>query len=106
GWITKFTNDFVNSAALKAQKEAGVSRKLVGFEMIDKGIPRHGYSIENASGEKIGTVTSGSPSPSLGISIGLGYVAKDYTAPGTEIFIEIRGKKLKARVVKIPFHKK
>ena len=104
GWITKFTKDFTNSAALKAQKEQGVTRKLVGFEMIDRGIPRHGYPIVDAAGNKIGEVTSGTQGPSIGKAIGMGYVPASLSAPGSEIFIEVRGKGLKAQVVKIPFY--
>ncbi|MCX6291880.1 MAG: glycine cleavage system aminomethyltransferase GcvT [Bacteroidetes bacterium] len=105
GWITKFTKDFTNSHALKLQKEQGVKKKLVGFEMIDRGIPRHHYEIFNAGGEKIGTVTSGTQSPSLQKAIGMGYVPADYSKEGTEIFISIRDKNLKAKVVKVPFYK-
>ncbi len=106
GWITKFTKDFSNSAALKKQKEDGVSKKLVGFEMVDRGIPRHGYPIQDASGNKIGEVTSGTQSPSLQKAIGMGYVTIENAKEGTEIFINIRDKGLKAKVVKIPFYKK
>ncbi len=105
GWITKFTKDFTNSKALLEQKEKGVSKKLVGFEMIDRGIPRHHYEIRNEQGEKIGVVTSGTQSPSLQKAIGMGYVSKEYAKAGTEIFISIRDKNLKARVEKIPFYK-
>ena len=105
GWITKFSKEFTNSAALKAQKENGISRKLVGFEMIDKGIPRHNYEINNGSGEKIGFVTSGTQSPTLQKAIGMGYVEKAYSAEGSEIFIAVRDKNLKAVVVKTPFLK-
>ncbi len=102
GWITKFTKDFTNSANLKKQKEAGVTKKLVGFKMIDKGIPRHDYPIKDANGNTIGKVTSGTQSPMLGIGIGLGYVTTANSNPGTEIFIEVRGKGLKAVVSKMP----
>ncbi len=102
GWITKFTKDFTNSAAIKKQKEAGVAKKLVGFKMIDKGIPRHDYPIKDASGNVIGKVTSGTQSPMLGIGIGLGYVSTPNSTVGTEIFIEVRGKGLKAVVSKTP----
>ena len=102
GWITKFTKEFTNSANLKKQKEEGVKRKLVGFTMIDKGIPRHDYPIKNASGDIIGKVTSGTISPILGIGIGLGYVTLENSKPGSEIFIEVRGKGLKAEVKKLP----
>jgi aminomethyltransferase len=102
GWITKFKKDFTNAAALKKQKEEGVTRKLVGFKMVDKGIPRHDYSIKNAAGEVIGKVTSGTMSPLLGIGIGLGYVTTANSAAGSEIFIDVRGKALKAQVSKTP----
>jgi len=103
GWITKFTKDFTNSGAIKKQKEEGVKRKLVGFKMIDKGIPRHDYEIKNANGEVIGKVTSGTISPLLGLGIGLGYVTTENSNPGTEIFISVRNKDLKAEVSKLPF---
>ncbi|MBK9192553.1 MAG: glycine cleavage system aminomethyltransferase GcvT [Crocinitomicaceae bacterium] len=106
GWITKFTKDFTNSANLKAQKEAGVKRKLVGFELVDKGIPRHDYDIVDATGKKIGIVTSGTMSPSMNIAIGMGYVPTELSAPGSEIYISIRDKSLKAKVVTLPFYKK
>lgn len=106
GWVTKFTKEFTNSAALLAQKEAGVSRKLVGFEMIDRGIPRHDYLIVDANGNQIGKVTSGTQSPSLQKAIGMAYVAKDFAKEGTEIFIDIRNNRVKAQVVKFPFLKK
>lgn len=102
GWITKFTKDFTNSDALKKQKEEGVRRKLVGFKMIDKGIPRHDYPIKNASGNVIGKVTSGTISPVLGVGIGLGYVTTENSKPGSEIFIDVRNKALKAEVHKLP----
>jgi aminomethyltransferase len=106
GWITKFSAPFLNSENLKAQKEAGVTRKLVAFEMIDRGIPRHDYEIGDANGNVVGVVTSGTQSPSLEKAIGLGYVPTTMTALGTEIFILIRGKALKAVVVSLPFFKK
>jgi aminomethyltransferase len=106
GWITKFSAPFLNSENLKAQKEAGVTRKLVAFEMIDRGIPRHDYEIGDANGNVVGVVTSGTQSPSLEKAIGLGYVPTSMTALGTEIFILIRGKALKAVVVSLPFFKK
>ncbi|WP_199118441.1 glycine cleavage system aminomethyltransferase GcvT [Pedobacter sp. ASV28] len=105
GWITKFTKDFTNSAALLAQKEAGVARKLVGFEMIDRGIPRHDYVVVDTDGNNIGRVTSGTQSPSLQKAIGIAYVAKAFAKEGTEIFIDIRNNKVKAKVVKFPFYK-
>lgn len=106
GWITRFTKDFINKPALLKQKEEGTARKLAGFEMIDKGIPRKDYPIVDAAGNVIGNVTSGTQSPSLGKAIGMGYVQKEYSKPGAEIFIEIRGKHLKAVVVKTPFYNK
>lgn len=105
GWITKFTKNFTNSEALKAQKEAGVKSKLVGFEMIDRGIPRHDYEIVDAEGNNIGRVTSGTQSPSLQKAIGMGYVTKAFAKEGTEIYISIRNNKVKAKVVKFPFYK-
>jgi len=102
GWITKFTKEFTNSIALKKQKEEGVSKKLVGFKMIDKGIPRHDYLLKDASGSVIGKVTSGTQSPMLSIGIGLGYVTKEFSAPGSEIYVDVRGKLLKAVVSKLP----
>ena len=102
GWITKFTKPFTNSEAIKKQKEAGVKKKLVGFKMIDKGIPRHDYPLKNAAGEVIGKVTSGTMSPVLNMGIGLGYVTTENSAIGTEIFVDVRGKALKAVVSKLP----
>jgi aminomethyltransferase len=106
GWITKFTKEFVNSAALKEQKEKGIERKLSGFEMIDRGIPRKDYEICTAQGNVIGRVTSGTQSPTLGKAIGLGYVTKEFSAEGAEVYIRIREKLLKASIVKLPFLKK
>ena len=106
GWVTKFTKEFVNSENIKAEKEAGIKNKLIGFELIDRGIPRHDYEIVDAEGNVIGKVTSGTQSPSLGKGIGLGYVTKDFAAEGTEIFIRIRKNDVKAKVVKTPFYKK
>lgn len=103
GWITKFTKDFISSEHHKSLKEKGVSKKLVGFEMIDRGIPRQHYRICDASGNTIGEVTSGTQSPSLGKAIGLGYVSTENSQPGTTLFIEIRDKQIKAEVKKIPF---
>jgi aminomethyltransferase len=105
GWITKFTKEFTNSAAIKAQKENGVARKLVGFELTEKGIPRHDYPIVDATGNKIGIVTSGTMSPSLKKAIGLGYVATSHSAVGSTIYVEIRDKKIAAQVVALPFYK-
>lgn len=103
GWITKFTKDFTNSSHIKKQKEEGVKKKLVGFKMIDKGIPRHDYLIKDSTGNTIGKVTSGTMSPMLGIGIGLGYVTTELSSPGSEIFIDVRGRALKAEVCKTPF---
>ena len=105
GWITKFSKSFTNSEALLAQKEAGIQKKLVGFEMIDRGIPRHDYEIADAEGNIIGKVTSGTQAPSLQKAIGMGYIAKDFTKEGTEVFILIRNTPIKAKVVKFPFYK-
>lgn len=107
GWITKFVDgkNFTNRAALEKQKAEGVGRKLVGFEMIDRGIPRHGYELADAEGNEIGHVTSGTMSPTRKIGIGLGYVQTAFSKPGTEIYLVNRGRKLKAQVVKPPFRK-
>lgn len=102
GWITKFTKEFTNSANLKKQKEDGVKKKLVGFKMIDRGIPRHDYPLKDAAGNVIGKVTSGTQSPMLNIGIGLGYVATEFAAVGTEIFVDVRGRALKGVVAKLP----
>jgi len=113
GWITKFTKDFTNSINLQAQEDNGVQRKLVGFEMKERGIPRSHYEIgicqvetPDTTWKNIGNVTSGTQSPFLGIGIGMGYVKTAYSEPGTEIFIGIRNKNVKAKVVKMPFYKK
>lgn len=106
GWVTKFTKSFVNSDNLQKQKEEGVSKKLVAFELIDRGIPRHDYEITDGSGTVIGKVTSGTMSPSLKLGIGLGYVPTELSSPDSEIFIKIRDKEMKAKVVKAPFYKK
>ena len=107
GWITKFieSKEFINRPMLEKQKAEGVTRKLVGFEMVDRGIPRHGYELVNSDGEKIGIVTSGTMSPTRKIGIGMGYVNPEYSKAGTEICIDVRGRKLKAVVVKPPFRK-
>lgn len=107
GWITKFVDgkNFTNRVALEKQKAEGVGRKLVGFEMIDRGIPRHGYELADAEGNGIGHVTSGTMSPTRKIGIGLGYVQTAFSKPGTEIYLVNRGRKLKAQVVKPPFRK-
>lgn len=106
GWITKFNKEFTNSAALKQQKEAGVTRKLVGFELTERGIPRHDYEITDKTGNVIGIVTSGTMAPSLNKGIGLGYVPAEYAAPDSEIYIRIRKNDVPAKVVKLPFYKK
>jgi aminomethyltransferase len=103
GWITKFSKSFTNATALADQKAAGLQRKLVGFEMIDKGIPRHGYEIKNQEGQSIGVVTSGTQSPSLNKAIGLGYINAAFTTLDMIVHIQIRDKQLKAKVVKVPF---
>lgn len=103
GWITKFSKNFVNSENLAAQKESGVSRKLIGFEMVERGIPRHDYEVFDASGNVIGKVTSGTQSPTLQKAIGLAYVKTEFSKEGSEIFIGIRENKVKAQVVKSPF---
>jgi len=105
GWITKFTDEkeFIDKDVMIRQKEEGVSRRLRGFEMIDRGIPRHGYEIVNEADEVIGEVTSGSMSPVRGIGIGMGYVKSSYAKLGDEIYVRVRNKKLKAKVVKMPF---
>jgi aminomethyltransferase len=106
GWITKFTKEFTNSKALAEQKEKGVTKKLVGFEMIERGIPRHDYEITDSEGNVIGRVTSGTQSPTLQKGIGMGYVPVSLSKPDSEIFVKIRDKAVKAKVVKIPFLKK
>ena len=105
GWITKFTpyKDFIDKDKLVRQKDEGVSRKLRGFEMIERGIPRHGYNIANQDGSIIGLVTSGTQSPVLDKGIGMGYIDSLHSAIGSEIFVLIRDKKVKARIVKMPF---
>ncbi len=105
GWITKFSKEFTNSKNLLAEKEAGLKRKLVGFEMIDRGIPRHDYKIVDKDGAEIGVVTSGTQSPSLQKAIGMGYVKTEFSKEGTDIYISIRDQKILARIVKYPFYK-
>jgi len=105
GWITKFTKEFVNHEALAKQKAEKPSRKLVAFELNERGIPRQGYDIVNVEGNKIGNVTSGTMSPSLSKGIGLGYVPLDSSKLGTEIFIQVRKKAIPATIVKLPFYK-
>lgn len=105
GWITKFTKDFINSEALKKEKEAGSKRKLVGFELLERGIPRQGYNITDLSGTVLGQVTSGTMSPSLQKGIGLGYVSTESAAEGNTIYITIRKNSVPAKIIKLPFYK-
>ena len=105
GWITKFTKNFVNSTNLKTQKEDGVRKKLVAFELNERGIPRHDYAIVDAQGKQIGVVTSGTMSPSLSKGIGMGYVPKEISKPGNKIFIQVRKKQIPATIIKLPFYK-
>ena len=105
GWITKFTKEFTNSENLKKQKEHGIDRKLVAFELDDRGVPRHDYDIVDGNGKKIGIVTSGTMSPSLKKGIGLGYVPTVFTHEGSKIHIQIRKNAISATVVKLPFYK-
>ena len=107
GWITKFVEgkNFINRPMLEKQKTEGTVRKLVGFEMVDRGIPRHGYELQNPEGTPIGVVTSGTMSPTRKIGIGMGYVKPEFAKAGTEICIKVRGRNLKAQVVKAPFRK-
>jgi aminomethyltransferase len=103
GWITRFTKPFVGREQIEKKKKEGIQRKLVGFEVMDRGIPRHGYEIKDFSGMQIGEVTSGTQSPSLNKAIGLGYVRDTFSNPDTKIYIKVRDKLLLARVVKLPF---
>jgi aminomethyltransferase len=107
GWITKFVDgkDFINRPAIEKQKNEGTVRRLVGFEMIDRGIPRQGYAIVDGNGNRVGTVTSGTMSPTRKTGIGMGYVEPAYAAPGTELYIDVRARHQKAKVVKPPFRK-
>ena len=106
GWVTKFSKDFIDAEVLKLRKAEGVARKLVGFEMIDRGIPRSHYELCDAAGNLLGEVTSGTQSPTLGKGIGMGFVPAEYGKPGTELFVKVRDRLLKAQVVKLPFVKK
>jgi aminomethyltransferase len=106
GWITKFDKNFTNSDALQLQKENGVAKKLVGFELIDRGIPRHDYPIVDQNGNSIGIVTSGTMAPTVGKGIGMGYVTTEFSAIDSTIYIQIRNNKVAAKVVKMPFYKK
>lgn len=103
GWITKFTKEFTSRSIFEAQKAAGLKQKLVGFEMVDKGIPRHDYEIKDANGQVIGRVTSGTQSPTMQKAVGLGYVQTPFAALDSEIYVAVRDKLLKAKVVKVPF---
>ncbi|MBZ0326647.1 MAG: glycine cleavage system aminomethyltransferase GcvT [Altibacter sp.] len=105
GWITKFTKDFVNSENLLKQKEQGTERRLIAFELDERGIPRQGYDIVDSNGNKIGVVTSGTMAPSLGKGIGLGYVPTIFKDIGSKIYIQIRKSAIPATVVKLPFYK-
>ena len=105
GWITKFTKDFVNAEVLKAEKENKPARRLVAFELKDKGIPRQGYELLSEEGTVIGKVTSGTQSPCLGKGIGLGYVERAHAAKGGTIQVQIRKKQVPAEVVALPFYK-
>ena len=105
GWVTKFNKDFINAENIKKQKEEGPKKRLVGFKMMDKGIPRKDYEVLNNAEETIGRVTSGTMSPSLGYGIGMGYIDADYSKEGSEVLIAIRKRRLRAKVVKLPFYK-
>ena len=105
GWITKFNKEFINKEEFEKQKEEGVTEKLIGFKMVDKGIPRQGYTIFNGDNEEIGRVTSGTMSPSMNIGIGLGYIKTSYAKPDTTIFIDIRSKSYEAKIEKLPLLK-
>ncbi len=104
-WITKFNKNFINKENIENQKKNGVSKKLVGFEVIDKGIARHDYPIVDINGHEIGVVTSGTMSPSLNKAIGLAYVKTEFSKQGDQIYIQVRKKQLKAKIVKLPFYK-
>jgi aminomethyltransferase len=106
GWITKFTKEFTNSENLKKQKENGVTKKLIAFEMQERSVPRHDYEIVDSNGNAIGVVTSGTMSPSMNVGIGLGYVPNSFSAVDSDIFIRIRKNDVPAKVVKLPFYKK
>ena len=106
GWVTKFTKSFINDDAIKLEKENGVSRKLIGFELLERGIPRKGYNIIDENGKTVGVVTSGTMGPSVKKSIGLGYVESNLAKPGSKIYLSIRNKSISAEVVKLPFYKR
>jgi aminomethyltransferase len=103
--INDTTSPFVNSDRLKAEKETGITKKLVAFELTERGIPRHDYAIVDVEGKQIGVVTSGTMSPSLSKGIGMGYVPKEISKPGNEIFIQVRKKQIPATIIKLPFYK-
>ncbi|MEZ5025731.1 MAG: glycine cleavage system aminomethyltransferase GcvT [Chitinophagales bacterium] len=103
GWVTKFSKDFIAKEILLKQKETGLQKKLVGFVMVERGIPRGHYLIKDANGNEIGHVTSGTQSPTLGYGIGLGYVQIEHAKVDSAIYIDIRGKLIQAKVVKLPF---
>lgn len=105
GWIVKLNREFIGSNILKQQKEKGIEKKLVGFEMLDKGIPRQGYELQSESGEVIGSVTSGTQSPSLGVGLGMAYVNTAFSALHTKFYIKVRNRLLAAEVVKLPFYR-
>jgi aminomethyltransferase len=105
GWITKFTKDFINSEALKKQKEEGSKRKLIAFELDERGIPRQGYDILDVEGKVVGNVTSGTMSPSLDKGIGMGYIPTEMAKAKDKIYIQIRKKAVPATIVKLPFYK-
>lgn len=105
GWITKFTKEFTNSENLQKQKEEGVTRRLIGFKMVEKGIPRSHYELMDTDENLIGEVTSGTMSPSLGYGIGMGYVKKEFSKAGTEILVAVRNRRIKAEIIKMPFLK-
>ena len=105
GWVTKFTKSFINDSSIKLEKENGVSRKLIGFELLERGIPRKDYEIVDENGNSIGVVTSGTMGPSVKKSIGLGYVDASFSKPGSKIYLSIRNKSISAEVVKLPFYK-
>jgi aminomethyltransferase len=103
GWITKFSKDFTNKAYFEKQKADGLKTKLVGIEMVERGIPRHHHHLQDANGNEIGHVTSGTQSPTLGKAIGMAYINKEHASEGSEVFVMIRDKAVKAKVVKMPF---
>ncbi len=105
GWITKFVDgkDFIDRPLMERQKAEGVTRRLVGFKLIDRGIPRHGYKLTSPDGAEIGHVTSGTMSPCMKVGFGMGYVKPEFAKPGSEIAVEVRGRLLRAEVVKLPF---